>query len=199
MAEAEAGPTTTLHPNGLLSFPITHPKIEKPHEVVMGIMLNGPHTMFTLNVSKPPPEIAADPEELPYWQPLYTRLSSVVSGHPVENPNSSGQYEFWMKTYSENETALEQMVRLGVITEVKTAGRVPQGYVEFPKVRVTIPLSQMAKRCGNCERWELSTDEKRMRMCSRCEPHSKTWYCDEECQRKHWKEGYPPHRKMCGK
>lgn len=180
-----------LASNGLAKFTVKLIKINEPAECTLGVQLHQGQSQFVLLKSKLK-------EDDPYDTPLWTRLSSVVTSRPVRNPDANGDYTFWMKTYSENEGALEALVEAGVVA-VEPEAPVKQGFVEFPLVKVTIPLAQMAKQCGNCEKWELCTDEARMKACSKCHKESKTWYCDEECQKEHWKTGYPPHKKICGK
>ena len=163
----------------------------------LGLQLGGQQAQFTLIR-------ASLPEDNEFETPVWTRLSTILRTHPVKNPNENDEYSFYMKTYSENEGTLEQLVAAGVLEVDASVPAVEQGYSSFPLVKVKIPLSQMAKACSNCERWELceSKDDeatKRMKGCSKCKSESKAWYCNQECQLEHWKEGYPPHRKVCGK
>ncbi|KAG8984318.1 hypothetical protein FRB90_005394 [Tulasnella sp. 427] len=183
--------TAELVPNGLSKFTIKLTKLPEAQECTLGIQLSGAQSQFLLLKAKLQ-------EDDPYDIPLWTRLSSIVTSHPIRNPDADGHYKFYIKTYSENEGALEALVDAGILS-VEPVEPVKQGFVEFPLVKVTIPLRQMAKQCGNCEKWELCSDEKRMRGCSGCHDWSKTWYCDEECQKEHWSQGYPAHKKVCGK
>jgi len=188
-----ANDSTTIAPNGLRSFTVKHVKPESQDVIVqctLGIQLLDGKAQFLL-IRDTLPDDSYEPA-------LWARLSSIVSSRPLKNPDDQGRYAFYMKTYSENEGVLEQLVAAGIV-EQDPSPPVHQGFVTFPLVYVKIPLKELAKQCGRCERWELCDDEKRMRACSRCKEESKTWYCDENCQKEHWKIGYPAHKKVCGK
>ncbi|KAG8965983.1 hypothetical protein FRC03_012718 [Tulasnella sp. 419] len=192
-------PKSTVSPKGLRTFKVKGPD-EKSGIVAVGvgIHLAGPNTYFVLarpDIEKPRSE--EDDYDDSLISPLWTRLSSLVQGHQLQSPDPRGRHIFWMKTYSENVGLLEQLVKGGIVEEA--GPKVKQGFVEFPLVRCLIPASEMMKQCGSCERWEQVTDEKRMRACSRCLDDYKVYYCNEECQAKHWKSGYPAHKKLCGK
>ncbi|KAG9023657.1 hypothetical protein FRB95_012649 [Tulasnella sp. JGI-2019a] len=180
--------TPEVAPDGPRSFTIKHPKIPDPRSCTLGVQL-GPlgsnQAQFLL--------IAATEPEDPYETPMFSRLSTILDSHPLKTPNGSGDYTFYMKTYSENETFLEQMIEQGTVERIVGAPEVNQGFVSFPLVEAKISLKEMSKQCAYCERWEYVTDEKRLRGCSRCK---RVWYCNENHQKQDWKEG---HKKLCGK
>lgn len=182
-----------LAPNGIRSFPVKYVKMEQATPSTLGVQLGGQGMAQYVLLR------ASLPDDDPYEIPLMTRLSSIIREHPITSPDSTGNYKFFIKTYSENEGVLDQLIAAGIVELDNSVQPIKQGFVTFPLVKVKIPLSEMAKQCGSCERWEVATDEKRMSGCSKCKPESKTWYCDKECQVKHWKEGYPAHKKVCGK
>jgi len=187
-------PKPFLAPNGLRSFTVKYPKLADPNEVfvsTLGVRFSGGQAQYFL-------VLATLPEDDPFVMPAWSRLSSTITSRPVENPDAQGQYKFYIKTYSENEGVLEYLLEAGIVEQDLTPP-VSQGYVTFPLVRIKIPISEMAKQCGSCERWELCDDEKRMKACSGCKPNSKTWYCDANCQKLAWKDGYPAHKGVCGK
>ncbi|KDQ08978.1 hypothetical protein BOTBODRAFT_37505 [Botryobasidium botryosum FD-172 SS1] len=186
---------STLAPNGLRSFTVKHAKAKDPdqeYRCTLGVQLSGGQAQYMLI-------LATLPKDDPYATPASSRLSSIITSHPVESPDAQGHYKFYMKTYSENEGVLEYLLDAGIIERDLTASPVAQGYVTFPLVRVKIPIGEMAKVCNGCERWELCSDERRMRGCSGCKPSGKAWYCSVECQKRAWRVGYPAHKEVCGK
>ncbi|KAG8877927.1 hypothetical protein FRB98_006479 [Tulasnella sp. 332] len=175
-------------PHELRSFTVKHPKIPEPRICTLGVQL-GPldrnQAQFLLIT-------AAEPEDK-YETPMWSRLSTILTSHQLQTPNASGDYTFYMKTYSENETFLQQMTEQGILGKVVGTPEVKQGFVSFPLVETKISLKEMSKQCAYCERWEYVMDENRLRGCSGCK---RVWYCDENHQKQDWKEG---HRAVCGK
>ncbi|KAG8843418.1 hypothetical protein FRB96_004051 [Tulasnella sp. 330] len=137
-------------PHELRSFTVKHPKIPEPRICTLGVQL-GPldrnQAQFLLIT-------AAEPEDK-YETPMWSRLSTILTSHQLQTPNASGDYTFYMKTYSENETFLQQMTEQGILGKVVGTPEVKQGFVSFPLVETKISLKEMSKQCAYCERWEM--------------------------------------------
>ncbi|KAG8873697.1 hypothetical protein FRB97_006533 [Tulasnella sp. 331] len=77
---------------------------------------------------------------------MWSRLSTILTSHQLQTPNASGDYTFYMKTYSENETFLQQMTEQGILGKVVGTPEVKQGFVSFPLVETKISLKEMSKQ-----------------------------------------------------
>ncbi|KAM0749026.1 hypothetical protein T439DRAFT_59837 [Meredithblackwellia eburnea MCA 4105] len=91
---------------------------------------------------------------------------------------------FWMKTYSENEGLMEQLLEAGWIRD--TGRKRSQGYATFPLMEILLPEAERARICSSCMKSEgdvgFETPE-RFKRCTRCKL---SYYCSKDCQGVDW-------------
>ncbi|KAL1674369.1 hypothetical protein EV122DRAFT_282100 [Schizophyllum commune] len=150
------------------------------------------YTGWALALAKPANEASNNPLE---QAPITTTLSTVSHELPFPPPNpATGRPVFCMKTYSENEGILTQLVRLGVVEKMNTV-ELQNG----PLVEVLLEDTQIAHACLKCVReygplgmskpFELP-GEPRLSRCSKCKVAR---YCNTECQKEDWEM----HKQSC--
>ncbi|KAI5888184.1 uncharacterized protein SCHCODRAFT_02635970 [Schizophyllum commune H4-8] len=127
--------------------------------------------------------------------PITMMLSTISPelAFPPPNPKS-GRQVFCIKTYSENEGMLEQLISLGVLAKMNT-----KELQNGPLVEVLMKDAWIAHACMKCVRdygpvglakpFELP-GEPQMLRCSKCKVAR---YCSAECQ----KEDLKAHKQTC--
>ncbi|KZV90891.1 hypothetical protein EXIGLDRAFT_740660 [Exidia glandulosa HHB12029] len=126
--------------------------------------------------------------------PLTTQLSTISHDDPFPAANpSNGRARFCMKTYTENEGLLPQLVDAGVLT-IAQCPQLQNG----PVVEVMLNDLEISHTCLHCARdGALSAVETRelpgqprLPACSKCKVAR---YCNAECQKADWAK----HKKDC--
>ncbi|KAF9034452.1 hypothetical protein BDZ89DRAFT_514069 [Hymenopellis radicata] len=103
-----------------------------------------------------------------------------------------GKMRFCMKTYSENEGLLPQLIQLGVLQRAPGVAELQNG----PLVDVLLDDWKVSHACLNCTRPGMTgavfeyQDAPRLQCCSKCKT---AYYCDAQCQKDDWKV----HKKDC--
>ncbi|KIM82966.1 hypothetical protein PILCRDRAFT_819767 [Piloderma croceum F 1598] len=124
---------------------------------------------------------------------IYT-LSTIVHEDPFPAPGQNGQPRFSMKTYSENVGVLEQLEALGILRQTGISYK--QGFVDIPVVEVILKENELVYACAahyedngmmDCQLEVIGIKHQR---CGKCK---QVYYCDQECQKRHW----PVHKKDC--
>lgn len=142
--------------------------------------------------------------------PIYAELSAII-------PDADGVEGKALRTSfpikSPSDPIVEQLLKLKLLELVD-----PPPSKDYSAVRLTLSDKEVAKRCGDCGRWESRSDKTRLATCSGCRL---AWYvnkqcrgqcqvsvahafsvlnrfCDGQCQRQAWRDGTPtPHKKLC--
>lgn len=83
-----------------------------------------------------------------------------------------------MKTWSENEGILEQLVDQGILK--KTNVSVRQGYVQLVAVDLCLKEDECVNVCHACYEVEQLDSKKKLNRCSKCKD------CSKECQKGVW-------------
>lgn len=155
------------------TFPIVTPARSTPITVSIANL----YTHFALVLPNEPKseDESDDPLET---SPIITILSTLSSDDPFPRPNpENGNPRFCMKTYTENEGVLEQLVDFGIARPV---AQLSNG----PLVEVLLDDREISHACLNCiekkgvlgAKFELLGKERLMR-CSGCK---KVFYCNTE-------------------
>ncbi|KZP25330.1 hypothetical protein FIBSPDRAFT_783299 [Athelia psychrophila] len=100
-----------------------------------------------------------------------------------------------MKTYGENEGILEKLEGLGVLR--RTGNSRHQGFADFPVVELCLEEADLVHACAaHVEEYGPLNGQmevaggSRVQRCVQCK---QVYYCNQECQKRHW----PIHKKDC--
>ncbi|TRM59582.1 hypothetical protein BD626DRAFT_507625 [Schizophyllum amplum] len=157
--------------------------VAKVHRVT--VALGYFYTGWALVLAKPPVD---DFNASPLEQEAITMMLSTISHDlPFPPPNPATRHPcFCMKTYSENEGMLPQLIALGVLRKMP----IPE-LQNGPIVEVALEETEISYACMRCSRdgvvglnkpFELP-GQPRLQRCSRCKVAR---YCNQTCQKEDW-------------
>ncbi|KIK64393.1 hypothetical protein GYMLUDRAFT_195458 [Collybiopsis luxurians FD-317 M1] len=175
------------------TFPATFPTTTGSRSKPVMVALADLYTHWALVL---PHEPNPDAENVLESTPIVTLLSTLPHPDPFPRAHpSNGNSRFYMKTYTENEGILPQLISLGIVRPVDS----PQSTEAYPMVEVMLQEREISHSCLSCIQqlgaasatFEFPGQAQRMMRCSGCKT---VFYCSTDCQRRDWKEG---HKHLC--